>query len=121
MLHLVWRTWDRLPLIAPEIEREIFRYIETTCIDNKCRVLAINGMPDHVHLFVKFPSTITIADLVRCVKGGSSRFVSETLKPGEWFKWQGHYYVAGVSPSHKIRTIKYIENQAEHHFGRASR
>ena len=54
-LHLVWATWDRLPLIDPELERRLYRMLVSQAQDQGCQVLALNGMPDHVHLFVAFP------------------------------------------------------------------
>src|SRR5438105_7646781 len=97
-VHFVWATWDRLPIIRPEFERELYRYISTVCRDDKCDVLALNGMEDHVHLLVSLAPTISMAGLMKDVKGGSSRFVSEELAPGEWFQWQGHYGAFSVSP-----------------------
>lgn len=114
-VHFVWATWDRLPLVTEEIKRDLYRYISTVCQDDKCEALAIGGMPDHVHLFVALSSTITLADLMRHVKGGSSRFVSERLKPGEWFEWQGNYGAFSVSPRDKNRVIRYILYQKQHH------
>ncbi len=49
------------------------------------------------------------------VKGGSSRMVSETLKQDTWFAWQPNYAAFSVSPSHKNRVVRYIENQKQHH------
>lgn len=80
-IHLVWATWDRLPLITPEIERRLHRNIESEARKQGCDVLAINGVQDHIHLLVTLPATITIANLVKQVKGVSSHFVNETLKP----------------------------------------
>ena len=96
-LHFVWGTWDRLPLVTQDRERDIYRYIETVCKDDKCEVLAIGGMPDHIHLLVLFQNTLSVADLMNHVKGGSSRFVSEQLAPGQWFAWQGNYGAFSVS------------------------
>jgi REP element-mobilizing transposase RayT len=114
-LHLVWGTWDRLPLITEAMERELYRYIGGVCQKHGCSVLAIGGMPDHVHLFLTYPSTITIGDLMEYIKGSSSRFATEKLRPGEFFKWQGNYGAFSVSPSDKLRVIAYIENQKQHH------
>jgi putative transposase len=110
-LHLVWSTWDRLPLISETIERDLYRYIENTCRQHGCSVLAIGGTVDHVHLLVSYANTITIGDLMEYVKGGSSRFVTEKLNPGEFFKWQGNYGTFSVSPHDKNKVIRYIENQ----------
>ena len=114
-LHFVWATRDRLPLVEPEIERSLYRYISQVCADDKCPVLAIGGMPDHVHLLVTYGSTNSICDLMRHVKGGSSRFVSETLRPGEWFRWQASYGVFCVEPKNRSKLIAYIANQKHHH------
>ena len=114
-LHFVWRTWDRLPLIEKEIQRELYRNISAVCEEKHCKVLAIGGMPDHVHLFVLMSATISIADLIMNVKGASSRYVTAHLKPGETFAWQRHYGAFSVSGGHKARLIDYIKNQERHH------
>jgi len=46
---------------------------------------------------------------------GLTGFVSERLKPGEWFEWQGNYGAFSVSPRDKNRVILYILNQKQHH------
>jgi REP element-mobilizing transposase RayT len=114
-LHLVWATWDRLPLLTPEIERRVYRNIESEARGMGCTVLAINGMPDHTHLGLVIPTTITIANLVKQVKGVSSHFVNETLKPGFEFKWQGSYGAFTVSRWDVDKIVNYIKRQKEHH------
>ena len=63
-LHFVWATHTRLPLLTEDIERDVYRYIEKVCRDDKCDVLAIGGMPDHIHLLVLLANTMTMADLL---------------------------------------------------------
>ena len=55
-VHFVWATWDRQPLITPDIEQELRRYIGAVCWDDNCDLLAVGGMPDHVHLLVQSAS-----------------------------------------------------------------
>jgi putative transposase len=114
-LHLVWATWDRLPMISPEIERRLYSNIESEASKMGCTVLALNGMPDHMHLVVSIPTTITIADLVKQVKGVSSHFVNETLKPDGQFKWQGSYGAFTVSRWDLEKVIVYVKRQKEHY------
>ena len=114
-LHLVWATWDRLPLIAADIERRLHRNIESETQKLGCTVLALNGTEDHVHLLVSFPTTITIADLVKQVKGVSSHFINETLQPASQFKWQGSYGAFTVSRWDVDKIIEYIKRQKGHH------
>jgi putative transposase len=60
-LHLVWATWDRLPLITSRIERRLYRNIESQVREMGATVLALNGVADHVHLVASFPTTVTVA------------------------------------------------------------
>jgi REP element-mobilizing transposase RayT len=114
-IHLVWATWDRLPLITPDIERRLHRNIESEARKQGCNVLAINGVQDHIHLLVSLPATVTIANLVKQVKGVSSHFVNETLKPAAQFKWQASYGAFTVSRWDVDRIVAYIQRQKEHH------
>lgn len=114
-LHLVWATWDRLPLITPDIERRLYRNIESQVREAKGTVLALNGDSTHVHLVVSLPATITIASLVKQVKGVSSHFVNETLQPETQFKWQGGYPAFTVSRWDLSKVVGYVKRQKEHH------
>jgi putative transposase len=113
--HFVWATYDRLPLITQDIEREVYRYIEQVCKEDGCEVFAVGGMPDHMHVLITMPNTIAIGDLMQHIKGGSLRLISKTLKPGEWFKWQRHYAGFSVAIRDRRKVIAYIENQKQHH------
>jgi REP element-mobilizing transposase RayT len=114
-VHLVWATWDRLPLITPQIERRLYRCVEAEAIRQGCTVLALNGAEDHLHVLVSLPSTISIADLVKQLKGVSSRFVNEVLQPECSFKWQGSYGAFSVSAADVDRVRTYVQQQKEHH------
>ena len=114
-LHLVWTSFERMPLVTPDIERSVYRCIEDEARKLKCDVLALNGMPDHVHLVVLFPTTIAIAKLMQQVKGVSTAFVRDQLGPERFFRWNEGYGVFAFSRSHRERVIAYVENQKRHH------
>ena len=114
-VHFVWATWDRLPLITDDIEASAYGYIRQVCADDHCRVLAVGGMPDHVHLLVAMSSTVSMAQLMQHVKGGSSRLISQNLRPAEWFQWQGSYGAFAVCARDRAKIIAYINNQKAHH------
>ena len=114
-VHFVWATWDRSPLVTDAIARDLYKYVEAVCSDDHCKVLAIGGMPDHVHLLVLLSGTVTMANFVRHVKGGSLRSVAKRLTPGEWFAWQGSYGAFSVSQANIPKVIAYIQNQKQHH------
>jgi putative transposase len=114
-VHLVWATWDRLAIITPEIERRLHRNIESEAARHGCAVLALNGIEDHIHLLLTIPGTVTIADLVKQVKGVSAHFVNNELNSAGQFKWQGSYGALTVSRWDVDQIVTYVNRQREHH------
>ncbi len=114
-LHLVWATWDRLPLLIPELQAPVYGCIQVECHSLKAEVIALGGVVDHVHLLVRFPTTISVADLVKQVKGSSSHLVTHRLPVPEGFKWQGAYGAFTLSKAEVPRIRDYILNQEQHH------
>jgi putative transposase len=114
-VHLVWATWDRLPLTIPDIQQLIYNVIASECEQLGCHVVAIGGIDDHVHLLIGFPSNLAIADLVKQIKGSSSHSVSYQMQPDGFFKWQGSYAAFTVNPQDLSVVADYIQRQAEHH------
>ena len=115
-LHFVWATHRRLPLITPDIEAAVYACILAEAKRCRLEVLALNGMPDHVHLVVQKPATITEADIMRRVKGVSSTFVRDNIvAPGGTFRWQDGYGVFSFHGAQRARVIAYVQNQKRHH------
>ena len=63
-LHYVWATWDRLPLITPDIQQQIYAAIIAECNKLGCTVIAVGGIEDHVHLLIGFPTTLAVAEII---------------------------------------------------------
>jgi putative transposase len=114
-VHFVWTTKERLPLIEPGDERQLHRFIVSAYERFGGSVLAIGGMPDHVHVLVSISPKFAISNVIKGVKGTSSLFFSTSLKPEAWFEWQPNYAAISVSNSHVKRVTEYILNQKAHH------
>ena len=114
-IHVVWATWDRLPLLTDDLVREVHRAIGAKCVELGAPPIAIGGVEDHVHLLVPLPATLPIADLVGQVKGASAHLVNHRLAPGMSFKWQGAYAAFSVCPNAVPRVSDYVARQREHH------
>jgi putative transposase len=114
-LHLVWATWDRWPLITPEIRPIAYAGIQGQANRAKVDLIALGGVEDHVHALLRFPTTITIADLVRHLKGATSHLITHEVRRGETFRWQGGYGAFTVSKSAVGRARDYVLNQEAHH------
>jgi REP element-mobilizing transposase RayT len=102
-------------LITPAVERRLYRSIAAEAIKLGCYVLALNGVADHVHLLVMMPSTVTIAELLKQVKGVSSNFANDHLFPNRRFKWEGGYGAFSVSRWDVDKIMGYVRKQKSHH------
>ena len=114
-VHLVWATWDRLPLITPGIREPLTAAMVAKCRELGAELLAVGVMPDHAHLLVRLPATLAIATLVKEVKGASSHLVTHVITPGADFKWQGAYGAFTLAKEDAPVLRAYILGQERHH------
>jgi REP element-mobilizing transposase RayT len=114
-LHCVWATWDRQPLLTPQLEQPIYAAILAKCHELKCEPLAIGGTSDHVHLLIRLHTTVAVADLLKEIKGASSHLATHVLSPDQFFKWQGAYGAFTLRKEDVLVVKSYIERQKEHH------
>ena len=82
--------------------------------------LAINGMPDHVHLLAKLRQDVALADFLRELKSVSSGWVHDTFQRDTFpqagkFGWQNGYTAFTVSKSQAVKVATDIRNQKQHH------
>jgi REP element-mobilizing transposase RayT len=115
LIHVVFGTTGRAPLIAPEIRDGLYKYMGGIMREMGAVPVIINGMPDHVHVLVSMPLTLTIPELVRVVKTNSSRWLHEKWPERRTFGWQKGYAVFSVSHSAASQVERYINTQEEHH------
>jgi putative transposase len=78
-----------------------------------CHSIKIGGVEDHVHVFSSLSKNIAFSDLIRRLKGSSSKRLKEKGISG--FAWQNGYGAFSVSESNQESVTAYILNQAEHH------
>ena len=114
-LHLVWTTWRRAPLLHGDIRRIAYRGVQSEIQKLGGAVVAIGGMPDHVHVLVKMPATLSASRLAKQAKGASSRAINEAECMDDLFRWQSGYGVFSISRSHVKRVQAYITDQEQHH------
>lgn len=115
LIHAVFSTKQRVARITPEVQARMFPYVGGILRAEDCALLAIGGMPDHVHILVLLHPGRAIADVMRVVKSRSSGWVHDTFPGAEEFAWQAGYGAFSVSQSNRARVVQCIETQAEHH------
>lgn len=114
-VHAVWSTWRRHPLITPVLQPQIYACMQRKAGRLGCEVIAIGGIADHIHIVVRFPPTLSVAELVGRMKGASSHFVTHVLKHETAFKWQGAYGAFTLGERGLPTVRHYVLNQEAHH------
>ena len=114
-VHVVFAVEGRQNLIQPEHNDELQKYITGIVSAQKHKLIAINNMPDHLHLLVGLRPDAALSDLVRDIKANSSRFISEKRWVPGRFSWQEGFGAFSYSRSQLGTVIRYIENQQKHH------
>lgn len=114
-LQFVFAVKNRQSLISKHNKEELHQYITALVQTRRAKLLAINCMPDHAHIFVGFRPTILISDFVKEIKVESNEFINDKKWVKGKFAWQEGYGVFSYSHSHIDAFIKYILNQEKHH------
>jgi putative transposase len=112
--HIVWGTKNREPLITPTYEELIQRSIRLNCQQFSVLVHAIGVMPDHVHLVVSIPPSVSLANFMHRIKGSSSHLLRES---GSFraFYWQPEYGAISLHEDLLPKIVDYVLNQRQRH------
>ena len=114
LVHLIFSTKHREPLIGPEIRPRLHAYLVGILDNLKSPSLQTGGVADHVHILFALGRTMSQADLVEEVKKSSSKWMkAEGGVPT--FSWQAGYGAFSIGESQADAVIRYIQKQEEHH------
>ena len=114
-VHAIFAVKNRMGLIRNEWKDELYKYITGIIQHYKHKLLAINGMPDHIHIFFGMRPTQSLAELMQDIKGNSSKWINGKKFVQGRFEWQEGYGAFTYSKSQSTVVIDYVRNQAIHH------
>jgi putative transposase len=114
LVHCVFSTKERRILVPANLQQRLWPYIAGIARLNKFKALAVGGMPDHAHVLLSLPTSMSVAKAVQLVKGGSSKWINDHL-PNRSFDWQDGYAAFTIGVSQLEVTVRYIDNQEKHH------
>jgi putative transposase len=120
-IQVVFAVKGRNSLIAQSWEEELYKYITGIITNKGQKLIAINGMPDHIHILIGMKPSCCLSDLVREIKKSSNAFINEKKFSKFKFEWQKGYGAFSYSHSVLDNVIKYIQNQKEHHKNKSFR
>ena len=114
-IHIVFAVKDRECLINNAWEAKLHKYISGIVSNKNQKLLAINGMPDHIHFLIGITASCYIPDLIREIKKSSTIYIKEQHFTKFHFQWQEGYGAFSYSRSELGNVIAYINNQKQHH------
>lgn len=114
-IQIVFAVNGRANLLQKTWRDEVFKYIAGIVKGKNQKPIIVNGVANHVHLFVGLKPSISVSDLVRDVKNNSSNFINEQKYVRGKFSWQEGFGSFSYSHSQIEQVYQYILNQEEHH------
>jgi putative transposase len=115
MLHFIWATKNREPIITSELKPILLSHIKENSIKKKIFIDTLNCVSDHIHLLISLGTDQTISNIVKLIKGESSFWINNQKIIINKFEWQDDYMAYSVSKSAVDKVRQYIMNQEEHH------
>lgn len=115
MIHIVFSTKHRAPLITPEIEPDLYAYLGGIAKNHESSLLAAGGMSDHLHLLVSQSKNIALSVLLAELKKSSSKWIKTQGREFANFYWQDGYGAFSVGASQVPAVRAYLARQKEHH------
>lgn len=114
-IQIVFAVKGRDSLIHQQWEERLYKYITGVVQNKEQKMLAINGMPDHIHFLIGMRPSACLSDIVREVKKSSNDFIKENKLCRSQFNWQEGYGAFSYGQSQLDNVIAYIMNQKQHH------
>ena len=115
MIHLIWSTKNRRPLISKVLKPVLLSHLKNNSIKKGIFIDSLNCVEDHIHLLISLSIGQTIDKVAMLLKGESSFWVNQQRIIKEKFEWQDEYIALSVSQSAVPKVRAYISNQGEHH------
>lgn len=113
--QIVFGTKYRKPTIAEQHCEALYKYIWGIINNKKCKLLRINGIEDHIHIFSDLHPSVALADYVKEIKVASSIWMKESGLFPDFEGWQDGYGAFTYSVREKDMIINYVKKQKEHH------
>ena len=114
-IQFVFAVKYRAALIQKEWKQRLHQYITGIIQKNEHKMLQINSMPDHIHIFIGMRPNQSISSLAQNVKTESSKWIKDNKFCKSAFAWQEGFGAFSYSKSHVGSVIRYIQNQEAHH------
>ena len=116
LYQIVFGSHDYTPFLTIENENILFPYVTGILKNKSCHSYIVGGASNHIHIITHLHPTVALAFLVKDIKLASHKMIIENSKMFSRFTgWQVGYSSFTYHISSKVKLIRYVENQREHH------
>jgi putative transposase len=120
MVHLIWSTRKRVPWLDPRFDAWLAALLERKARALDCQLVAAGNATDHVHVLVRYPPRVSVAQIAHRLKGASSRALHVTRPETQGLVWQVGYWAESVTPIALEPLVAYVRGQRAHHGAHAA-
>ena len=115
LVHAVWATNNREPILVPEKKNILIRHIKENAISKDIYLDTINGHMEHLHCLISLGASQSIDKIMQLIKGESAFWANKKNLFDRKLNWAEDYFAGSVSESSIDKVREYIKNQEEHH------
>ena len=119
VVHMIWSTRNRMPWLHLRFDGWLAALLERKARALDCQLLAVGNANDHVHVLLRHPPRVSVAQIAHRLKGASSRAFHCTLPETQGLVWQVGYWAESVTPNALDTLAAYVRRQREHHAANA--
>lgn len=114
-LHLIWSTHNKENVLLKDVRKQVSNFLYTYAEEKEIymRINYVNA--EHVHALIDLPTTLSIDECLKLLKGSSSHYINDNRLVNNKFRWARGYGAFSVSESQLKKVVDYINNQEEHH------
>lgn len=113
--HAVWATERRAPFIAVDVDPWLDEQFGRAARDQRARLLGFGAAPDHVHVVVSFSASLPFSEVIKTMKGRTSRLAKKQNPDAPLLAWQDGYWAESWPPAGLAPLLEYIRCQRQHH------
>ena len=114
-IQIVFAVKGRASLVSKSWEEELYKFVSGIVTNKGQKLLAINGMPDHVHALFMLNPNVSLAKIIQQVKGSTSYFINKNNIIPEYFKWQDGFWAKALGDDAVKIVHSYIRHQKRRH------
>jgi len=114
-IQIIFAVKGRENLIRSEWKEKLYSYIAGIIKGKNQKSIIVNGISNHLHVFVGLLPSMAVSDLVRDIKNNSTNFINKNKLVKGKFSWQEGYGAFSYSHSQIESVYNYILNQEKHH------